>query len=202
MANRSKIYSFSHPDAIKSCVESLALGEIIIIPTETVYGIACKINDEEALNKIYRLKGRDFKKQISMMVHNVEALQELNLSFDSSLLPFMEKCWPGPVTLIFDKEDGGTQGVRIPNNGFVLSLLEEVGPMYVTSANYSNDEDATTFLMASRYFIDKVSLLIDGGNCEYNESSSVFKVNDNQLEVLREGPECQMMLEYFDKISI
>ncbi|MBE0701248.1 MAG: threonylcarbamoyl-AMP synthase, partial [Acholeplasmataceae bacterium] len=120
-------------------------GSVIVVPTDTVYGIACKLFDNTALERIYQIKGRDQSKQIPLLISNIKQLEDiiLNTSYSKVL---MHHFWPGPLTIIFrtnpsfrKKTHEETIAVRMPNHAFLLGLIEKEGVLRVTSLNRSGE---------------------------------------------------------------
>jgi tRNA threonylcarbamoyl adenosine modification protein (Sua5/YciO/YrdC/YwlC family) len=122
-------------------VERLVNGEVVVVPTDTVYGIAALVNSREAVEMIYKLKGRGHDKPLVILGANREML-------DQFVMQWGEVDWPGAVTLVVKCKkvpewvNGGldTVGLRVPDHDGLRAVLEIVGPVVATSANVSGDD--------------------------------------------------------------
>ena len=137
---------------IEQICEVIQNGGIVAFPTETVYGLGIRFNDQEALEHLMEAKNRDYSKAITLMVaHPQDILQYAYVSDKAQKI--IKQFMPGMITLIFKKKESvddmmtngkTTIGIRIPDSEFVLSLLKKVGPMLVTSANLSHHQNTTS----------------------------------------------------------
>ena len=174
-------------------------GGIVIYPTDTLYGVGADATNEEAIEKVLRLKGRDFKKPLSVMVSNIEmATKFVHLSELAKKL--FHKILPGPFTLILPKQKnesdlltGGkdTLGVRVPDSFFCVSLSNKFGkPITATSANLSGKENGKNVDEILDQFgakQEQIDIVIDTGEVSNTTPSTVLKVEGDSVEVLREG---------------
>ncbi len=182
-----RIGQFSIDSALREAKNVLERGGLVIIPTETVYGIAAKM---EYAYKIYEAKRRPRSKPLPVQttIRDVEKVAELNRK--ARLLA--RKFWPGPLTIVMKAKPSvpetvtagtGKVGVRVPAHPFALRLLEMTGPLAVTSANLSG--------LKSPRSLEEVTveadLAIDAGPVE-GVPSTVVDVTGDQVKVLREGP--------------
>ena len=127
------------PEIIRRACELLEAGELVGVPTETVYGIAC---DPAHLEKIYAAKERDRGKPIARLAGSLEQVEALGADFGKDGRALAEKYWPGPLTLVLETPEG-TTGFRVPNHEVPLALARAFGkPIALTSANKSGDTDA------------------------------------------------------------
>lgn len=167
----------------------------MVIPTDTVYGIAADPRRPDAIKAIFALKGRPSDKPLPVLAASTSDLARVGL-VEGPALKLAQRFWPGPLTIVvqrsmdFDHDLGGdpddrTVAVRIPENPIALELLRSVGPLAVTSANLSNHPPARTIAEAMAAFGDSVTVYLDGGECD-GEVSTVVRVV-NEVEVLRVG---------------
>lgn len=178
---------------IDEVVKVLQQGEVVAFPTETVFGLGVKYGNLKNLEKIYELKNRDHSKAVTLMLPKKEDIEKYAFVSDRAK-KVINAFMPGMITLILKKKDTvddqytaglETIGIRIPDDPFVLELLNRVGPMLVTSANVSgqpallNDKDV--FLE----FNNKIYLIVKG-KCVNNLASTVLQVKEN-VEILRQG---------------
>jgi len=182
-------------DKLNLAVEAINNNQVVGIPTETVYGIGVNPYSQEAVDKIFDLKGRDEDKPLSILVSSYHDLQKLDIV--STIPEVVELYWPGPLTIVVEttKEfaDGvGTKnpfsiGVRVPDNELAIELLKITGPLAVTSANRSGKNDVTSNTEAEEIFGSNVTEYLEGAALHGSGSTIIdFRVEGG--EILREGP--------------
>ena len=179
-------------------------GGLIVIPTDTVYGVACDPRNTDAIDCIYRLKRRPRYKALQVLLASTDELDAIGLELPSPLNRLSAAFLPGafsPIAVarpdctlrtLADTADGrpGTQGIRIPNSALTLDILRATGPLAASSANRSGDESAQTVEEAVEAFGDAVDLYLDGGPTQGHVSSTVVKADPyarDGIEILREG---------------
>lgn len=192
-------------DAILQAVETLAAGKLIAVPTETVYGVAASALNESAIKRLYELKGRPEEKPFAFAIKSAD--DALDYVPDMSVLQrrLSRRCWPGPVTFVFDLHrdsvvhrlpncvkdpliDRGTIGLRVPAHEITLEILRLcAGPLVLTSANISSEEDAIDGDQVVEELGDGVDLILNDGTSKLGQASSVVKVNGSELDILRQG---------------
>ncbi len=181
---------------IREAVEVLKNDGSVVYPTDTLYGIGANALSKRAILKVYEIKGREFRKPLSISFHSLSEAKKY-VEFNSLALKLAKKFLPGPLTIIlpmkynFPKElTGGSEnvGVRIPDNKVALRLIETFGyPITATSANISGQEDPTTAEEVMSQIGMKTNLILDAGKCNLNKPSTVVSIVDDQISVLREG---------------
>jgi L-threonylcarbamoyladenylate synthase len=168
---------------------------VAVIPTDTVYGLAASAFMAGARKKIFRLKGRSYRKPLILMTHNIDSLGAL-VEVPAKARALMDRYWPGPLTIILPTTDlgklvmggRGNVGVRIPREKVLLKLLMICGfPLATTSANPSKDKSAKTAKEAAGYFSGKVELIIDSGESALGKESTVLDMTHFPFTVVREG---------------
>jgi L-threonylcarbamoyladenylate synthase len=172
--------------AIKSNVpfalELLARGEVVIIPTETVYGLAADGNSEAAISKLKQFKGSENSKLLQRLAANVDDVRQRVSSWDPRIKRITSQFWPGPLTLILE-----SVGWRVPDHPFLRDLIRRFGrPLAATSANLAGESPALDCDQAVRTFEGKIDLALDGGRGSVGKASSVARVDGASLEILRE----------------
>ena len=182
-------------DNIQKAITCIKNEEVVGIPTETVYGIGVDPLSQAAVDKIFNLKERDENKPLSILVHSFHDL--IKLKIISKVPEIVELYWPGPLTIIVESElnfaDGvGTKnpnsiGVRVPDNELTLELLKKTGPLAVTSANISGQEDITNERDAEAVFGDKIGHYLQG-SALHGSGSTIVDFRDEEFKVIREGP--------------
>ena len=164
-------------------------GGLVVIPTDTVYGVACDPRNKAAIDRIYRLKRRPRYKALQVLLASTDQLDELGLDLPSPIAVARPDC---TLETLADTADGrpGTQGIRIPNSALCLAILKATGPLAASSANRSGDESAQTVQEAVDAFGSEVDLYLDGGPTQGHVSSTVVKADPyarDGIEILREG---------------
>ncbi|MDB9883429.1 L-threonylcarbamoyladenylate synthase [Bacteroidia bacterium] len=175
----------------------LTQGELVAIPTETVYGLAANALDATAVAKIYTAKQRPSFNPL--IVHVSDTDQVLNYVSDFSLLAqqLAKAFWPGSLTILMPKNDkvpdlvtAGLPNValRVPNHPLTLQLLKSLAfPLAAPSANVSNTVSPTTAHRVEQNLGNVVHYILDGGKCDVGVESTIVSVIDNQITLLREG---------------
>ena len=181
-------------DKKEEVCQAISNGEVVAFPTETVFGVGVKFGDKEALDKLMEAKDRDYSKAVTLMVPSKEDIEKYAYVTDQAR-KLIDRYMPGMMTLIFKRKEEvdsymtngkETIGIRIPNDEYVLSLLESVGPMLVTSANLSGRPNTTTTLEVLRQLDGRISIVVDGKTTD-NVASTVVDVSQEDIKILREG---------------
>lgn len=167
-------------------------GSVGIIPTDTVYGLIARAGDETAVTRLYALKHREGKPG-TVIAATIDQLVQLGLK--ARYLKAVIDYWPGAISIVIPSgpeleylhEGVGSLAVRIPDSAELVKLLEQTGPLLTSSANYPGEPVATVVKEAEKYFGDKVDFYIDGGDMSSHEPSTVIRIVDDAIEVLREG---------------
>lgn len=189
-------YFFS-PDLIIEAAAIIEQGGIVIHPTDTSYGIAASALDKEAIQKIYTLKGRDFKKPLIVAVRDKNQAKKL-VEFTPQAGLLFDKFFPGRLTLVLPKKKGipdlltagGPLGIRMPNHQLTLELSKLCSvPYTTTSANLSNQPPAySAEEIISSLSPDSFNLLLDFGPLPKVLPSTVVDLSTSEVKILREGP--------------
>ena len=161
---------------------------VVLLPTETVYGLVCCADDAEAIRRIYYLKHRSEEKPLGWFVNDWRKLPEYGVILDGLPEKLAEKYCPGPLTIIAPGKTG-TQGFRVPDHPLLKRVLELVDlPLCQTSANLSGRPNALTAEAAAAELIDKVDLVVDGGAIPVDaQASTVVLATGNEPVILRQG---------------
>lgn len=184
----SKTFSELNSDVISS----IADGKVGVVPTDTVYGLVASAHDEKASKAMHGLKGRE-NKPGTLIAASIDQL--VNLGIKRRYLKAVEHLWPNPLSIIIptgDKLDylhlgKKTLAVRIPKNKKLLSFLKKTGPLITTSANSPGQKPAENIEQAKKYFGDKVDFYVDGGEIKNNVPSTIIRVIDDEIDVVRQG---------------
>lgn len=185
-------------NAILQAETTLRTGGIVVGPTDTVYGIFGDATNEETIEKIFRMKRRSKQKALPVFVRDIKMARSLAYISDAKAR-WLEHVWPGALTIIFHHKEklpqslvggGDTIGLRIPNNPFLLKLLERLNaPIAQTSANVSGKAAARTFTDVERFSEEarpRPDMIIDGGVCA-GMPSAVLDFTREEPKILRTG---------------
>ncbi len=172
-------------------------GGIVVFPTETVYGIGTNALNEKSIKRLYEIKKRLLNKPISLLVNNIDMVNQIAKDITKKEYELMEKFFPGPFTIILKKKDIipnivtanlDTVGVRMPNNDIARKLIEYAGvPIATTSANISGEISETNLKNIIEIFNNKVDYFIDGGESNLGIPSTIVKVTNDIPYILRKG---------------
>lgn len=175
-------------------IDVLHGGGLVVMPTDTVYGLAGRADLADAVAAMFAVKARPNDRPLPVLGADIEDLRSV-ARFSEREVRAAESFWPGPLTLIVQRaprftfdlggSDRSTIGVRVPAHPLALELLAETGPVAVTSANLSGQEPAVTVDQAREVFGDAVGFYLDGGRLS-SSPSTVARVGDD-VEILRSG---------------
>lgn len=169
---------------------------VLLVPTETVYGLVCRFDSPLAVDRIYELKGRSENKPLALFVSNLDHLKKHGITPPAAAYALAKRFCPGPLTIIFNGPDGKTVGVRIPDYPLVLEILDLTGrPLASTSANRSGQPNALTLDEAVADLTGQPDIAVDGGSLPDNAmASTVLDLSGEKWRILREGPITHDML--------
>jgi L-threonylcarbamoyladenylate synthase len=183
--------------AVCRAAELLRQGEVVALPTETVYGLAANALSAEAVAKIYRMKGRPSHNPTIVHVASEEMAMSCVASWPAEATQLARAFWPGPLTLVLARgiaipdvvtAGGATVGVRWPSHPFIQALIRECGfPLAAPSANPSNRTSPTDAQHVARYFGPVIPLVVDGGPCQVGIESTVLDLTTTPARILRPG---------------
>jgi L-threonylcarbamoyladenylate synthase len=168
-------------------------GAIGALPTDTVYGVVARAEDPAAVARLYELKKRDHKPG-TIIAANLEQLEELGLKH--RYLTAVTQYWPGAVSVVIPAADPKLaylhQGkmslaVRLPKHPELQKLLEQTGPLVTSSANQPGEPIAVTIAQVKAYFGDRLDFYCDGGDLSNQQPSTIIRIVDDTVEVLRPG---------------
>ena len=184
-------------EKIKEPAQAIKQGNLVLFPTETVYGIGANALDEKAVKKIYEAKGRASDNPLIAHISNLEMLKKLVTEIGKTEKKLIEKFWPGPLTIIFNKSNivpniitAGleTVAIRMPSNEIAKRLIEYSGvPIAAPSANISGKPSGTIVEDILEELDGKVEYIIDGGMVDIGLESTVIRVIDGKVHILRPG---------------
>jgi tRNA threonylcarbamoyl adenosine modification protein (Sua5/YciO/YrdC/YwlC family) len=170
--------------------------ELVVLPTDTVYGLACDAFSHEGVQKLLDAKGRDRQSPPPVLIGNVAALDGLAQDIPALAHKLAETFWPGALTMILKAqpsltwdlgETKGTVALRMPDHKIALALLQETGPLAVSSANLTGEPAAITCQQAEGYLGSKVKVYLDGGSSPKGEASTIVDLTDLEDSVDANG---------------
>ena len=170
---------------------------LVAVPTETVYGLAGNGLSEDAIAKIYEVKGRPQIKPLSLMVAGIDAMEQYCAEVPHAATVLAEKFWPGPLTIVLKAQPklpgillagGTTVGLRCPDHALTQTLLQTAGiPLAAPSANPSGEESPKTAKKVYEYFSGKIEAILDGGTCGIGKESTIIDLSQKPFRILRQG---------------
>lgn len=193
---KTEILRADHPSAIDHAVDVLKHGGLVAFPTDTVYGLAALPFKGEYIEGLFSAKGRNNSRAIAILIGDYADLKRVVDHFDEVSTRLAHRFWPGPLTLVVPKLAGlpdtlsqdETIGVRMPDHPIALALLRQIGPLAVTSANISGQDNANTAEEVYRQLNGRVHLILDGGRSSGGVPSTVVNCTSSSMTILREGP--------------
>lgn len=184
-------------NSVQIAAKLLESGEVVGIPTETVYGLAANAFDESAVAKIFKAKGRPADNPLIVHISSLDMLDELVSEIPELAVKCAEKFWPGPLTMIMPKSDkipkitsGGldTVGIRMPSHKTAKAIIKACGfPLAAPSANLSGSPSPTTAQHVFNDMNGKIPCIVDGSFSAVGVESTVISFEDNSIRILRPG---------------
>jgi len=178
-------------------VAALAAGELVVFPTETVYGLGAHALHDEAVSRLVRVRGREDGKPILVLVRDLAMAADVAAEVPEGARRLAARFWPGPLTLVLPARDGlpapltagtGTIGVRVPGQATAAALVAGLGaPVTAPSANPPGAAPPRRLDESRAYFGNDVTVYVDGGTLA-GGASTVAAVEGGRVRVLRAGP--------------
>ncbi|WP_299529915.1 L-threonylcarbamoyladenylate synthase [Ulvibacterium sp.] len=179
------------------CQKLLRSNALVAIPTETVYGLAANIYNDEAVRKIFEMKGRPLFNPLIVHIHHLDQLSSLVKSVPEAAIKLAGRFWPGPLTLILEKQNvvsdlvtagKSTLALRMPNHPLTLELLRGLDfPIAAPSANPFTRVSSTSAQHVADYFGDRIPAILDGGPCTVGLESTIVGFDGSTAVVYRKG---------------
>jgi len=177
--------------------EIIKNGGLVLFPTETVYGIGANALNDNAVKSIFKAKGRAQDNPLILHIADMKMLNDIAENISDLEYKLMDAFWPGPFTIILNKKNGianiatcngDTVGVRMPSNKIAHELIRRAGvPIAAPSANISGKPSGTNIEDIFEELKDKVDYIIDDGECEIGLESTVVRVINDEVKILRPG---------------
>jgi tRNA threonylcarbamoyl adenosine modification protein (Sua5/YciO/YrdC/YwlC family) len=194
-------YPTDTPEQWAAAVEAASLavqrGELVVLPTDTVYGVAADAFDPAAVKALLRAKGRGREMPPPVLVSTATTIDALAVNVPGWARTLVERFWPGPLTLVCHQQSSlqwdlgdtrGTVAIRMPDHDLAREILERTGPLAVSSANTTGSPAATDADAAERMLGDEVAVIVDAGASPGGEASTIVDVTaSDRGRVLRQG---------------
>lgn len=183
-------------EGITAAAEAVRCGEVVVLPTDTVYGVGVDAFASDAVAAVLEAKGRGREMPMPVLVPNPQTVDGLAANVPAYARDLIGAFWPGPLTLVLQSqsslmwdlgETNGTVALRMPRNDIALKLLDEVGPMAVTSANVSGQPPAQTILDAATQLGSAVRIYLDAGPSDGGLASTILDCTREFPFILRAG---------------
>lgn len=185
----TKILNMLSKEEIASFIKDGGVG---VLPTDTLYGLVCSAALPNAIARLYALKHRE-QKPGTVIAANIDQIVQLGIP--KRYLTAIEQFWPNPISVVIPVGDHlkelhsgkGSVAFRIPKDETLRALLEQTGPLLTSSANHPGETPAATVADAKTYFGGSIDFYVEGGDLSTNKPSTVIRMVDDAVEVLREG---------------
>ena len=193
-------------DVVHRAVQTLVEGDLVVFPTETVYGLAASARCQQSVDRLLDIKGQREQKPLTLSIKSADEALDYVPDMTPLARRLARRCWPGPITLVLPGNHSdslltrlptsvhtavlpnGTVGLRVPAHPTILDVMRMLaGPLVLTSANRSGAGDAITIEDVLESLEDDVELVIDDGPSRYGQPSSVVQVDERGMKVLRQG---------------
>ena len=194
---RAEWRSASSSGVIDYAANLLNQGELVVFPTDTVYGIGAAVDRPDAVARLYVAKGRPLDRPIPVLISSFDQVERLTRDVDARLGPFLRNFWPGGLTVVLKAAtwlpreivgDTGHVGLRIPDHEVAVALIEAAGgAIATTSANRSGEPAATTPEDAYEALSGEAALVVDGGASPGGINSTVIAIESGRITILRHG---------------
>ncbi len=182
--------------AIDAASLAIQRGRLVVLPTDTVYGLAADAFDAEAVARLLAAKGRGREMPPPVLIGTAGTLDALASDVPAYVRPLVDAFWPGPLTVVCREQASlqwdlgdtrGTVAVRMPDDDLVRELLDRTGPLAVSSANLTGREAATDADQAAEMLGDRVAVIVDGGTSPGAVPSTIIDATGTRPRLLREG---------------
>ncbi len=182
--------------AVKAAARAISRSRLVVMPTDTVYGVACDAFEPGAVLRLLAAKGRGRSMPPPVLISSIATLDALVTGLPDYARTLVEACWPGPLTVVARQQDSlrwdlgetrATVAVRMPDQEVALEILERTGPLAVSSANTSGEPPATTAAAAKEMLGDDVDVYVDDGPTPGAEASTIIDATGPRPRLLRVG---------------
>lgn len=199
-APASRVLATGSPEEREAAVEAATLavrrGAVVVLPTDTVYGVGADAFDATAVSRLLAAKGRGRDMPPPVLISSAVTADALAREIPGWARSLMDAFWPGPLTLVFHQQASlqwdlgdtrGTVALRMPDHELAREILERTGPLAVSSANLTGRPAATTAQQADGMLGDAVEVIVDGGTAPGGSASTIIDATGPEGRVLRRG---------------
>ncbi len=182
--------------SLDAAVDAVSRGAVIVLPTDTVYGVGADAFQPDAVAAVLAAKGRGRQMPPPVLIPSVRTVDGLAREVPDAARSLMEECWPGALTVIVKAqpslawdlgETHGTVALRVPDHPAALALLARTGPLAVTSANRTGEPAATTAAGAEEQLGASVAVYLDAGDSPLGVASTIVDATGPRLRIVRQG---------------
>jgi L-threonylcarbamoyladenylate synthase len=201
----------SEEQIVAKVAEILINGGVIAYPTETFYGLGADATDPKAIQKIFAVKGRDFKNPISLIIAQPEDIYPLVQDIPESAKKLMAAFWPGALTIVFSASDKvspmltaatGKIGLRVSSHPLALKIVQKLNrPLTATSANLTGRPECRLASEVAQQIGDKLDAIVDGRQTQGGKASTIIDVTCDPPVILREGAISRKTIEKYIEIK-
>jgi L-threonylcarbamoyladenylate synthase len=193
-------------NAIEAASLAIQRGDLVVLPTDTVYGVAADAFDPAAVRSLLAAKGRGREMPPPVLVSAASTIDALAVNIPDYARALVDAFWPGPLTLVCHQQSSlqwdlgdtrGTVAVRMPDHDIALEILERTGPLAVSSANRTGMPAATDADQAMEMIGEEVAVIVDGGTSPGGAASTIVDATGPQGRILRRGA---LSLEQLNKV--
>ena len=184
-------------ETVPQAAAAMRAGELVAVPTETVYGLAAHAGLDRSVRDIYTVKTRNPGKPLSILVSGMDMVEGFTRNIPAAAYRLAEKYWPGPLTMVLEDKGcaaptvtagGDTLGVRCPDHPMTLALIRALGaPLAAPSANPEGAPSPKSADKVFAYFDGKIHGILDGGPCTVGVESTIVDLTGEEPRILREG---------------
>ena len=184
-------------ETVPQAAAAMQAGELVAVPTETVYGLAAHAGLDQSVQDIYTVKTRNPGKPLSILVSGMDMVEGYTQNIPAAAYKLAEKYWPGPLTMVLEDKGcaaptvtagGDTLGVRCPDHPMTLALIRALGaPLAAPSANPEGAPSPKSAQDVLAYFDGKIHGILDGGTCTVGVESTIVDLTGAEPKILREG---------------
>ena len=188
--------------------EVINTGGLVISKSDTIYGILADSLNDDAVRKVFTVKKRDYNKPLILLMDSIDMVKKYTSDISEVERQVMDKFWPGLITIVLKKNDnvsnfitsnGDTVAIRIPDDEDLLEIIRKLNrPVVSTSANITGTEVITNINMLEKDLVDLIDYIEDDGEI-INKSSTIVKIDNGCLRVLREGVLSNKIRKYFEE---
>lgn len=192
---------------VDKIVTAINSGELVISPTDTVYGIMGDALNKESIRLVYEVKRRNYSKPLILLMSSIDMIKEYTLDISCKEMDLMKKFYPGCMTLLLKRNNkvddmicnnGEYVGVRIPDNKDLLSIIDALGrPVFSTSCNISGNDVVRSVDEIDEEILSKIENVYDGGFID-GVSSTIVRIDDSEVVILRDGNLSDEIKKYFE----